>query len=136
MKLCRLSRLCTCLMGLFLLSFLLVACTSYEQKSLNCLRSLVQSVERNGSRFSANDWESSVEKFHDLCEQICINSSKYTIDEQREIGSLKARYHKAIVAYIVDNASGMVDDYALQLGGYLEEIDDVDDVFSKLFDVF
>ena len=105
---------------------------------------MVTDVETNGENYSQEDWECINQGYEDITEQISESSEKLTPEQNREIGRLHARYHKAAAKHAINSfsdymkaASEQIKGYSEEMfgddGGYfLENFDDIEDLFDDL----
>lgn len=97
-----------------------VACGSAEQRKIDGLEKLVVDVEASGTNYSQNDWKRSVERFEDIIDDLKERSHNLTPEQNREIGGLVARYHKALITSQLTNLSEDLDVAIQQMSGYYE----------------
>ena len=62
----------------------LTSCKSREEKVINKLDNLSERIERNGSKFDAEDWEEAIEDFADIHEE--MQDCEFTKEQLRELG--------------------------------------------------
>lgn len=97
---------------------MLLSCSS-KQAPIDCLSNLAEELSENGDNYSDTDWESAVEQFERISEN--LEDYSYTNDEQREIGKLKMR-----ICYLFGSKYGMnkLKQFVNELSGAMEELND------------
>ena len=73
----------------------LTSCKSREEKVINKLDNLSERIERNGSKFDAEDWEEAIEDFADIHEE--MQDCEFTKEQLRELGKREGKV-SAIIA--------------------------------------
>lgn len=73
----------------------LTSCKSREEKVINKLDNLSERIERNGSKFDAEDWEEAIEDFADIHEE--MQDCEFTKEQLRELGKKEGKV-SAIIA--------------------------------------
>ena len=112
------------LLLVFLLGTTLVieGCANKPERYLNSLESIVEDVESNGNNYSSEDWEYCNQEFEAITEYLAESSDKLTPEQNREIGRLCARYHKAVVKNKINGISERISAIGEQVIGYSEEL--------------
>lgn len=67
----------------------LTSCKSREEKVINKLDNLSERIERNGSKFDAEDWEEAIEDFADIHEE--MQDCEFTKEQLRELGKKEGK---------------------------------------------
>ena len=123
-------------------SISIVGCTSKVERNISSLEAIVTDVETNGENYSSEDWECINQGYEEVTEQISESSEKLTPKQNREIGRLYARYHKAVEKHAISSFSDYMKAASEQLKGYseemfgddgdsfLEDIDGIEDLFD------
>ena len=73
----------------------LTSCKSREEKVIHKLDNLSERIERNGSKFDAEDWEEAIEDFADIHEE--MQDCEFTKEQLRELGKKEGKV-SAIIA--------------------------------------
>ena len=73
----------------------LTSCKSREEKVINKLDNLSERIERNGSKFDAEDWEEAIEDFADIHEE--MQDCEFTKEQLRELRKKEGKV-SAIIA--------------------------------------
>lgn len=103
------------------------SCTSAEQKCYNNFNSFVNAVEQDAPNYTEQDWEACTEAYETYVQDLDAFSQLYTPDQNREIGRMKARYHKLALKYHLNRASNFVNNMSYQMEGYIDEMGDTDE---------
>lgn len=98
------------------------SCVPAEQKCYNEFKSFVVSVEQDADQMSAEEWKACMEAYKFYVQDLDSYSRRYTPEQNREIGRMKARFHKLTVSRYVNRASDIVNSVTSQIGGYSEEL--------------
>ncbi len=120
--------------GLFIilvcLTALISSCSS-KQTPINELSDLAEEISENGNNYTDEDWESAVEQFEGITEE--LEDYKYSDEEQKEIGKLKAR-----VCFLFGSKYGKnkLKQFFNELSGVMEELNDSLDMTNELKDLF
>lgn len=109
---------------------LLSSCATAEQRCYNNFVSFVESVEQGAPSFTKQDWEACSQAYDVYVQDLDAYSQLYTPEQNREIGRLKARYHKVCVNYYINRASDIINSMSHQMEGYLDEMSDTDNDYS------
>ena len=120
------SMLAIIIAGVFILS----SCASAEQRCYNNFVTFVESVEQGAPSFTKQDWEACSQAYDVYVQDLDAYSQLYTPEQNREIGRLKARYHKVCVNYYINRASDIINSMSHQMEGYLDEMSDTDNDYS------
>lgn len=99
----------------------MISCKNTEQRAFDSLVALVEDVEANGDSYSNADWKSSIQSFKDLTELLDTQSEQFTPEQKREIGRLKARYHKKMISHALRTFGNYMSDKSYEMEGYLDE---------------
>ncbi|MBO4587526.1 MAG: hypothetical protein J5711_01315 [Bacteroidales bacterium] len=103
-------------------SLCISGCTSKVERNINSLETIVTDVEENGDNYSVKDWDQINQKYEKTIDRIAASSDKLTPEQNREIGRLYARYHKAVMKSALNSLSDYIDAADEQLKGYSEEM--------------
>ena len=114
--------------------FLLSSCVYAEQKCYNDFCTFVKTVEEKASNYTAQDWEVCSQVYDRYTKDLDAYSQLYTPEQNREIGQLKARYHKLILKYTLNRAANYVTNLSYQMEGYVEEMENSEDEHSLFSD--
>ena len=123
----------------------MVSCTPAEQKSYNDFSSFVDATEQEAPNYTEQDWEVSTQTYEAYKADLDAFSQMYTPEQNREIGRMKARYHKVVLKYYYNKASNFVDNMSHQMEGYLDELggdnadlldDEILDALDDVTDIF
>lgn len=109
---------------------LLVSCASAEQKCYNNFNNFVNSVEQDAPYYTEQDWEACTEAYEAYVQDLDAFAQLYTPEQNREIGRMKARYHKLALKYHLNRASNFVNNMSYQMEGYIDEMGDTDEEYS------
>lgn len=110
------------ILSVLLLSFLVSSCNTKEHY-LNNFEKFVADVEQNGESYSVQDWEDvSVEYDAFVGDHLEQYSDQLTKEDYKQIGRLKARYHKAWIKYASSQISNAISASSQIAAGYLEEM--------------
>lgn len=97
-------------------------------------------VEQNGNNYSEQDWDDISEEYDafvgDYLEQY---SDQLTKEDFKQVGRLKARYHKAWIKYAATQIGNAFNSSSQIAAGYLEEMSDgsdMDEFDASLSEVF
>ena len=110
--------------------FLLSSCTSAEEKCYNNFNDFVNTVEQNASNYTAQDWQACTEAYETYVQDLDACAQLYTPEQNREIGRMKARYHKVVLKYYLNCASNFVNNMSYQMERYADEMGDTDDEYN------
>lgn len=105
-----------------LLAMSVCSCTSSEQKCYNDFSTFVDNVEQNAQYYTDVDWKATVEYYEQFSEDLDYYSDLYTPEQNREIGRMKARFHKMVMSYYLNRASDIVNNFSYQMEGYADEM--------------
>ena len=112
----------------FFVCISLVSCDTKENY-LNSFESFVEDIETNGDEYSKEDWEYCDEEYEAFVgDYMDRYSGQLTKEDYQQIGRLKARYHKAMIAHAVTQLGEAIDASSQIAAGYLEEMGDEDDL--------
>ena len=105
------------------------ACSTKVEHNINRLEGIVEDVETNGKYYSSEDWENVNQDFEELTERIAESADELTPEQNRELGRLYARYHKAVAKNAIDGISDYINAATEIFNGYAEELfgSDIDD---------
>lgn len=106
----------------FVILFSLSSCTPAEQKCYNKFSNFVNEFEEEAPNYTEQDWEVNAQLFEAYSNDLDAFSQLYTPEQNREIGRLKARYHKTLLKYYVNRASDFFNNISYQMEGYTEEM--------------
>ena len=113
----------------------IVSCNTKENY-LNSCESFVEDVEINGEGYSKEDWEYCDEEYEAYVgDYMDRYSDQLTKEDYQQIGRLKARYHKAMIAHVATQIGDAIDASSQIVVGYLEEMgneDGLDDLAESL----
>ena len=109
---------------------LLVSCASAEQKCYNNFNNFVNSVEQDAPYYTEQDWEACTEAYEAYVQDLDAFAQLYTPEQNREIGQMKARYHKLALKYYLNRASNFVNNMSYQMEGYVDEMGNTDNDYS------
>lgn len=113
---------------------------SSEARLMQSFEGFVENVESKGINYTAEQWEKSVETYEKYVSQFDEFSNRYTPEQIREVGRLKARYHKSLLIYCVNVASDFLDNISYQFDGYVDKMsmfvrDEDDDLRKSVSDL-
>ena len=101
-----------------LFSLILVAsCTSNLPKQFTAL---ADKVEKNGEKFSAEQWEKANAQFDKLVEQFNQNVDKFNADQKKEVNSAIGRFQAAQLKAGLSEAGHAIEDAIEEAKGFFE----------------
>ena len=101
--------------------FILVGCSSPNERRIKKLNQISNKVEQKGDRFSKDDWEKAIEQYETLLDQLNKSSQELTSEQHKEIGRISAKMLKLTVKYYVGSTTNAAKN---ELSGFLEELED------------
>ena len=101
--------------------FILVGCSSPNERRIEKLDHLSNKVEEKGDSFSQDDWKKIIEQYESLLEQLNNSSQELTNEQHKEIGRISAKMLKFTVKYYVGSTTNAAKN---ELSGFLEELED------------
>ncbi len=103
-----------------LLVVFFVSCAS-KQDPIDRLRSLCDDIEQGANDYSEEDWSALLEEYLDISQE--LKEYKYSAQEEREIGKLKA---KCAYNFAINYGREKVKSVAFQLIGATESLSELD----------
>ena len=100
----------------------LSSCISAEQRCFNDFSNFVNNVERDAPHYTAEDWRYCSQSYDMYTHNLDAYADSYTPEQNREIGRLKARYHKLVAKHYLTSISNFVNNLTNQMEGYTEEM--------------
>lgn len=111
-----------------MLLILVASCDTKDRYLVN-FEDFVTDVEQNGVSYSEQDWEGISDEYDafvgDYLEEY---SDQLTKEDYKQIGRLKARYHKAWIKHASSQIGNAFNASSQIAAGYLEEMGNVDDM--------
>lgn len=109
---------------LFVILLILTAIScNTKDRYLTNFEKFIEDVEQSGAEYSNEDWENVSDEYDafvgDYLEQY---SDQLTKEDYKQIGRLKARYHKAWIKYASSQISNAISASSQIAAGYLEEM--------------
>lgn len=108
-------------------TLIIEGCTGETERYLNSLESIVENVELNGKNYTSEDWENSYQEYETVTEWLAESSDNLTPEQNKEIGRLHARYHKAVAKNKINGISERISAMGEQIIGFGEELFGDDD---------
>lgn len=91
---------------------------STRRAAINDLESLVDKVEKNGEKYTLEDWENVIYRCAKIEKK--LQKHEYSAEEHREIGTLKGRLAGVVTKDILTNSAKKVISIKEQLDGGTE----------------
>lgn len=91
---------------------------STHRTAINDLEALVNKVEKNGAKYTLEDWENVISRCAKIEKR--LQEHEYTTEEYREIGTLKGRLAGVVTKDILTNSAKKVISIKEQLDGGTE----------------
>ncbi len=108
----------------------LCSCSS-KQTPIDDLASLAEELTENGEEYTDEDWETAASEYAAIEEE--LQEYHYTNEEHKKIGKLKGR-----IFYLISSkyAKNKINQFANELSGVMEELNDSIDMSNELKDLF
>lgn len=106
-----------------LMLLVLVSSCDTKDRYLNNFETFVSDVELNGDSYSEQDWNAVAEEYDALVgDNLEEYSDQLTKEDYKQIGRLKARYHKAWIKHASSQIGNAISASSQIVAGYLEEM--------------
>lgn len=86
------------------------------------MEALADTVEKNGSSYSQDQWEQANEKFEKLYQEYTDHKGSLTQDEIKRFRAATAKYAKAALKAGVESISSSVEEISNEIPGLIDEI--------------
>lgn len=103
-------------------AFSMQSCSTHRT-AINDLEALVNKVEKNGAKYTIEDWENVISRCAKIEKR--LQEHEYTTEEYKEIGTLKGRLAGFVTKEALTKSVKTFIDFKEQLGGGAEGFLDV-----------
>lgn len=94
------------------------SCQSREEKVISKIKSLTERIDKEGKKFTSEDWDNTFQKLQDINEE--MEKCNFSQEEIRELGDIERRLTVIIMREGARSVGKGVSDYIRNAGAFLK----------------